>query len=36
MQQQPDPGEAEKRFLRFDGNRDGVLTLQEFLPKKKN
>ena len=28
---QPDPGEAPKRFDRFDANKDGGLSREEFI-----
>ena len=31
MAGQPDPAEAPKRFLRFDANKDGVLSREEFI-----
>lgn len=31
MKGQPDPAEAEKRFVRFDTNQDGILSREEFI-----
>jgi iduronate 2-sulfatase len=31
MNGQPDPSEAEKRFIRFDTNQDGILSRDEFI-----
>lgn len=35
MTGQPDPAEAEKRFVRFDANKDGTLSRDEFISKRK-